>query len=129
MKIYCATNSLSSIPASKLVNIIGKYLYSHIHNAQRYTKTGNSYELYIALIQQDEDSNEAPKKLMVSLNITTYQNKLRINLIAHTPSEETLGYALFNPSNFDSLDDAREQILRSMNKMLQSAYSKAVTLI
>ena len=129
MKIFCATQLLSDMPTSKLVNVLGRYLYAHISGTFRYTKTSNSYEIYISTIQQDTANESKPHQFIVSLNLTTYQNKIRVEVIAHTPKEETLGFAVFQPDSFDDLDDARISILKAVNKMLYKAYSNTVTIM
>ena len=129
MKKIFADVDFSTTPTSQLVNSIGKYLYAHIHDAVRYSKSSNTYELLISTIQQADNEDSEPQQLLLSLSLTTYQNKLRVNVIAHTPAEQTLGYALFRVDNFSSLEDARETILARVNKILKSAYEKTITLI
>ena len=105
MYIYCKKGSKGFTPPdpSKLVNTLGKYLYEHIDSSEKIEVHSNICDVYInfyymlpqevrKMIQRyradfEEDPNEM-KEVLVNINITTYQKKIRVNVIEMlNPSE------------------------------------------
>lgn len=69
-------------------------------------------------LRNSNDVNE----MTVNLNITTYQNKIRVNLIEMSPKERTLGYDLYAPEKLENLEDAMHLIFNKVVKRLNKAY-------
>ena len=94
------------IPISQLVNKIGKYLYRNIDGRERIKFTGNTCDIYLTVYYQipahlqdcsaDKSVNDV-QTMLVNINITTYQNKVRVNTITVTPEAKTLGFDLYYP--------------------------------
>ena len=118
---------------STKVNQIGKYLYKHLDGAFNYKKSSNTYDVYLMLLYQIPYLQQIPGKgkeyndmheMTLDINITTYQNKIRINIIELTPDERNLGYDLYNPEVLENLDDAKELILKRIINKVSKAYSE-----
>lgn len=126
MKILCAKSNLPVIPASQQVNRVGKYLYKHLDGAYKYTKSGNMYDIYCTLLYElKEECGGTPndvQEMTININITTYQNKLRINTIEMTPMERTLGFDLMKPEELVDLKKASEIILWKVGNRIRKAY-------
>lgn len=137
MKMTCGKsgkpkNIQPVIPATQLVNKVGKYLYKHLDGGFKYKTSSNMCDVYVTLLYA------IPPKLMkvynldskygdvhemtLDLNITTYQNKIRVNVIEVTPEERTLGFDVFPPEKLQDLQSAKEMIFEKVCKRVSKAY-------
>lgn len=125
MKILCRT-SQQTIPAGQQVNRVGKYLYNHLDGAFKSVKSGNTYDIYCTLLYQLKEEYGGAKndveEMTININITTYQNKLRINTIEMTPQERTLGYDLMKPEDLVDLQQAMKIIIWKVGNRIRKAY-------
>lgn len=132
MKILCVKQTQTQMPASQQVNRIGKYLYKHLDGAYNYKKSGNMYDVYCTLLYQlkPEFGGEVNdvKEMTIDINVTTYQNKLRINTIEMTPKERTLGFDLMKPEELIDLQKAMEIIIRKVGNRIRKAYKDYIIL-
>ena len=124
--------SSNSTPTSQLVNKIGKYLYNHIDGAFKYKKSSNMYDVYFTLLYQLKlefggEVNDV-KEMTVNINITTYQNKIRVNVTEMTPEERTIGYDLFTPDKLQNLEEAKDLIFNRVVKRVSKAYENYIFL-
>lgn len=122
---------MNMIPASKLVNMLGKYLYKHIDSAFKYNVSGNMNDIYFYVYYQRSRLNQDWTKpdeyndmheMTINLNLTTYSNKIRINLIEVSPSEKTLGHATIECEKLQDLKSAHILILDKVHKLMKRAY-------
>lgn len=126
MKIYIKSATQNQIPASQQVNRVGKYLYKHLDGAYKYVKSGNMYDVYCTLLYQLKPEcggkvNDV-QEMTININITTYQNKIRINTIEMTPEERTLGYDTMKPEEMIDLKQAMEIIIWKVGNKIRKAY-------
>ena len=131
MHIYCGKQPLP-MPASKMVNKLGKYLYKHLDGAYQFKTSGNMYDVYFTLLYQLKPEfggkvNDV-KEMTVNINITTYQNKIRVNVIEITPEERTIGYDLFTPDKLQNLEEAKDLIFNRVVKRISKAYENYIFL-
>ena len=131
LKILCG-KSPQVLPASQQVNRVGKFLYKHLEGAYDYKKSGNMYDVYCTLLYQlKEEFGGNPddvEEMTININITTYQNKLRINTIELTPKERTLGFDLMKPEDLVDLQKASEIIFWKVGNRIRKAYQNYVIL-
>ena len=120
-------------PASRLVNKIGKYLYKNIDGAFKYRVASNQYDVYFTLLYQVPYWDRIPGRgneyndvheITVDINITTYQNKIRVNTIEVTPQARTLGFDLIKPERLVDLEEAKKLILHKVVNRVQKAYTE-----
>ena len=123
-----ATNKLS---ANQQVNRVGSYLYKHLDGAFKYKKASNQYDVYVTLLYQIPYLQRIPGKgkeyndvheMTLDINLTTYQNKLRVNIIEMTDEEYTLGYKLYRPEQLVDLENAMKLIWRDVVKRVSKVY-------
>lgn len=112
--------SNDTIPASKQITRIGKYLYNHIDGAYKFSSGSNSYDVYIVISYKDSSNED--KELNLDLNLTTYQNKIRMNIIALDPQEQTVGSDVFKPEEVQNLEAAYQKILQKVYKRIEKAF-------
>lgn len=144
MKIFCKSKSQSVkkgkpkslqpvIPAGQLVNKVGKYIYKHLDGAFKYKVTGNTNDVYITVLYAipanlvkkfnlTEDKYKDVHEMTLDLNITTYSNKIRVNIIEISPEEKTIGYDLYPPEKLQDLLQARELIFDKVKKRICKEY-------
>ena len=130
MKIIC--KSESKLSANQQVNRVGKYLYKNIDGAFKYKTSSNTCDVYFTLLYQLPLDMQEPDKgkeyndvheITVDINITTYQNKVRVNVIEMTPMQRTLGYDLYEPYVLENLENAKKRIFNKIIKRVSKAYS------
>lgn len=132
-KVYSASNkNQSKISASQIVNRLGKYLYNHLDGAFQYKKSGNTFDLYTTLLYELKEEFGGIKndvqEMTLTISITTYQNKIRVNTIEVSPDERTLGYDLLKPELLNDLDTAKSVIMQKVHKRIDKAYDHHITL-
>lgn len=133
MKILCKTDL--KIESGKAVKMIGKHLKKNLGGAYKLVMSANTCDVYFLiyyevlklhkLIGNSPGKEEYNKvhEMHIDLNITTYQNKVRVNLIEITPEERTIGYDLYKPEIIQSdIVHARELIWSKVQKRLMKAY-------
>lgn len=103
---------------SKLVNSLGAFLYQKIDGAYKLTKTSNTSDVYLKISYYDE----SPKTLGININITTYQDKIRINTIEMSDSQKTLGHDVYTPEQLTDLEYVKSDILSKLQKRLAKNY-------
>ena len=118
MKIIC--NQQQVLPASKQVNRVGKYLYKSFKGI-KYTISSNMCDVYTALLYVEPRSNDV-QEIILDINITTYQNKIRVNIIEVTPQERTIGFDLYTSEEIMNLQEASKKIYQKILKRVSKAY-------
>lgn len=124
------------LPASQQVNRVGKYLYKHIDSAYKIKYSSNMCDVYFSLVYSVPDAlvKELEKyhvadtslkdtlEMHLNINITTYQNKLRINLIEISPEERTVGHDVYKPEVLMDLNSAYIKIMDRIKKHLNKRF-------
>ena len=116
------------LPASKQVKRIGQYLYKHIDGAYDFKSSSNNYDVYFLLLYElkkelREPGKEYPvQEMKININVTTYQNKVRINIIELTSKERTIGFDLYTPEKVQDLQKAYPVIMEKIYKRIYKAY-------
>lgn len=125
---YIKSANQQVLPASKQVKRIGQYLYKHIDGAYDFKSSSNNYDVYFLLLYElkkelREPGKEYPvQEMKININVTTYQNKVRINIIELTPKERTIGFDLYTPEKVQDLQKAYLVIMEKIYKRIYKAY-------
>lgn len=126
-------NNNNILQAGQQVNRVGKYLYKHIDGAFKIEYSVNTCDVYMLVLYQIPRLNRIPGRgpeyngmheMTLNLNITTYQNKLRVNMIEVSPNEKTLGHKVYAPEKLMNLQEAQHFILNDVIKYLQKEYAE-----
>lgn len=118
MKIFAKSQQI--IPASKQVNRVGKYLYKTFKGL-KYITSSNMCDVYIILLYAEPESNDV-QEMILDINITTYQNKIRVNIIEVTPKERTIGFDLYTSEETMNLQEVSKKIYQKIVKRVSKAY-------
>lgn len=120
------------ITGSKLVLTLGKYLYKHIDSAFKYKQSGNMYDVYFYVYYQlprlNQDWTKSDEyndihEMTLNLNITTYSNKLRFNVIQVSESEETIGQYIIPIDKLQDIRAAHQIVLEKLKKLLNNKFA------
>lgn len=123
MKILCNLN----IAPSKLVNIVGKSLYNHIDSAFEFRSSANMYDVYFTVYYQivedlrDDDDTEI-HEMVVNINITTYDNYLRINIYTSADLNQLIAFDKYNITRYNTIQHLVQDIYIKTLKRLTKFY-------
>lgn len=118
--------------AEQQVNSIGKFLYKNIDSAYNFRKSTQQFDLYIIVLYEvpkdiidgynlDESYDEL-YEMKININLTTYQNKLRINFIELDPEEATIGHKTYNLDRYKDYYELRDNIVNYLLACLDKRY-------
>lgn len=128
MTTYTIFSTSKPIPANQQVKRIGQYLYRHIDGAYDYRSGPNSFDVYFVLLYElkpelrEPDQDYPVQEMGINLNITTYQNKIRINITEITPQERTIGSDVYSPEKVQDLNKAYSLIMDKIYRRICRAY-------
>ena len=134
MRIIVGANKQpQKLSANQQVNRVGKYLYKNLDGAFKIKNSSNTCDVYTTVLYQIPYLQQIPGRgkeyndvheMTLNLNITTYQNKVRINIIEMDPNERTIGYDLYKPEVLEDLDFACKLIFKKVCKRISKAYQE-----
>ena len=133
MKIQILAASQSQ--AGEQVNKIAKYLKKKINGAYKITfNPGMMADVYIKIYYQIPDeirqlANKYNQKfddsihdMDIDINLTSYQNKIRINVIRMDDNEKTLGHFVMKPEEVEDLDSVLLKIKEKVTSFIEKEY-------
>jgi len=115
---------INMINLNKIINRLGKYLNKHIDGAYDYYTESNTSIVKFLVYYQIKQIPDQPggeydysdlKEIDFEINITTYQDFIRINILEISPNETTIGYLKYDSGNIvfgDILSDIQKKIRR-----------------
>lgn len=130
-KLVHSASQPVKLQAGQQVNRVGKYLYKNLDGAFKIKNSSNTCDIYSTVLYQIPYLQRIPGKgteyndvheMTINLNITTYQNKVRINIIEMDPNERTIGYDLYDPETLKDLEFATKLIYSKVCKRISKAY-------
>ena len=128
MTTYTIFSASKPMPANQQVKRIGQYLYRHIDGAYDYRSGPNYFDVYFILLYELKPELRKPdqeypvQEMGINLNITTYQNKIRINITEITPQERTIGSDVYSPEKVQDLTKAYSLIMGKIYRRICRAY-------
>lgn len=114
--IYAATNR------GTLVNKVGKYLKKNIDGAYKITFTSMTCEVLMRMYYQVEDNPDTFNEMDFEISITSYQNKIRVNITEVTKAEKTIGQIILTDEELNDLKLAQKRILQTLKRAIQKEY-------
>lgn len=127
MKIYSAQRKLQS---GQIVNSVGKYLYKHIDTAYSIKKSPNMVDVYFEIAYEllpeyrVNEKDEEVHVMSIDINITTYADKIRVNVIEVSPEERTLGFDTFKTDIFENMSEGVELVLAKVRNKMKRAFTE-----
>lgn len=123
---------IDGLRIQQVLNKVGKYLYKHIDSAYKIQFSGNMCDVYIKVYYQLKYWDRIPGKgkefndvheMPIDINLTTYQNKIRVNIIEADENERTLGHFVFKDSDLLDLKLAKDIVLDAVQTVVVKNYS------
>jgi hypothetical protein len=121
MKRYIVASSIKN--ASSLVNSIGKYLKKNIDGAYNIRFSSNTCEVTIRMYYQVEGDIDTFSTIDFLLNITSYQNKVRVNITEDTAMEKTIGQIILTDTELADFRLAKKKILTKIKRFIDKEYA------
>lgn len=125
MKILCNYGA-QDIPASLQVNRIGKFIYKHLTDAYKLDKSENMNDVYFTILYElKPEYGGTPndvQEMDICVSITTYQNKIRVNVIRMDDGEKTLMHKTYKPEDLVDLHRAFDLIMHDIEGSVRQEY-------
>ena len=107
--------------ANQQVNRLGKYLYKYLDSAFKYTTSSNTCDVYFLLLYQIPGQLDV-QEMNIDISITTYQNKIRVNVIEISPEEKTLDCQVYTLEQLEDFSLATKVIFNKIIKRVEKVY-------
>ena len=117
--VYAAKQSSGSI-----VNKVGKYLNKNIDGAFKIEFNPMECEITMRMYYQVPGDADSLDEMHFLINITSYQNKLRINLTEDTDMEKTIGQLIIFPEELNDLSLVKKKILERIKRFIAKEYAE-----
>lgn len=114
--------SSPELQANQMVLKLGQYLYKNLDSAYDFKRSGNTTDVYLIVLFQPYDGAEY-EEMKVNISITTYQNKIRVNILEVDPLERTIGSKVFLPDMLKQFPDTKKKILSYVENRLKKVYN------
>ena len=147
MKIYAKKQNdeyYNRLPLPTQVKRLGKYLKDHLEGVYKVKEPPNEYIVYTTIMYMIKPEvrkamKQYPTELKgiedevyemnIYLNITTYSQYIRVNVIKLDEYEQTLGYMRLEPKELISLPYCKDKIVRYVKKVIEKHYENYEVLI
>lgn len=114
----------------QLVNYIGKYLSKKIDGCYDVNVKGNQYQVFFILYYQSSRMGKYPgeaeysdlNEMEFEVNVTTYSNDIRVNVIEISPEERTVAHLKYDPIKFTSAHELCNRIMSDINARIEKRY-------
>ncbi|WP_301003158.1 hypothetical protein [uncultured Duncaniella sp.] len=125
MKILCRATP-PVIQAGPMVNKLGKYLNKNLVGAFKFRTSSNMCDVYLTFLFQRPwpglGNVDDVHEITMDINITTYANKVRVNIIEMTPQERTLACVVLDPNKIGDLEVMKQKVETKVRSSLDNAY-------
>ena len=111
--------------SGSIVNKVGKYLKNHIDGAYKIKFTPMTCEVTMTMYYQVEGDPNTFNDMDFEISITSYQNKVRVNLTEVTRMEKTIGQIILNENELKDLSLAKKKILTALKKAIAKEYQES----
>lgn len=103
---------------------VGKYLNDHIDGAYKIAFHSMECEVFMRMYYQLPNVAESFDEMKFIISITSYQNKLRINLTEDTEMEKTIGQLILRPEELGNLEEVRLRVLKMIKKAINKEFDQ-----
>ena len=123
--------SVKNIPVEQLVNRVGNYLRRHIDGVYNYRIGVQTYDLYTVIYYQYPIMPEKPggevkyselSEMNFNISLTSYSNKIRVNVIELSPDEQTICHFVLSEKDTYDMIVAREKIETEIRRVLNKLF-------
>lgn len=122
MRYIMAAKDTGTLQAGQIINQVGKYLYNHIDSALRYKKSGNTFDVWFVVYHQKIGTPDL-LEMGINLNLTTYANKIRMNITEVSPMEKTLGQRIYEVEAFNNVVLASKKLFKDTQVIIRKSFT------
>lgn len=109
---------------SAYINKVGKYLNSHIDGAFKIKFSPMHCDVTMRMYYQIPGDPNSLNEMHFTIDITAYQDKLRINLTEDTLLEKTIGQIILTVDQLADLGLVRKRILAKIEKFINKEFAE-----
>jgi len=123
---------MKSVSTNQLVNKVGQYIYKNLDGSVKSVRSSNTYDIYTNVYYQLDRLDQVPGRqsegyndmheMLINISLTTYQNKIRVNIHEVTPEEYTFGYFVVPPEKLNDVKYAKDLIYSKVCKLIAKHY-------
>lgn len=126
-------NTMINLHPTQVVNILAKYIYKNLDGRQKFKIGMNTCDIYFTVYYQvpeisvypgDDISYSDIYEMNLNINITTYQNSIRINIYEISPLETTIGFLKYKLDQFYDIQQLKIQCMNDIKKKVTMRYNK-----
>lgn len=152
MKIYAKKQNkgknknlyYNNMPLPSKVKELGKYLKNNLEGVYKVEEPPNEYIVHTTILymikpEVRQAMKQYPTELKgiedeiyemnIYLNITTYGQYIRVNVIKDDAGQETLGYMRLEPQDLISMPHCQDKIVKYVKKRIENKYENYEVLI
>lgn len=120
----------TQLPLNKAIKTISQYLYRNIDSAYDLKHSSNMSDVYMTVYYQVPRLYQVPGRrdgyndlheMNIDINITTYANKIRMNITQISPEERTIGQLIIDGNDID-VDKIKKRTLSYIQGRLKKEY-------
>lgn len=119
MKRYIRSATLNP---GTCINKVGKYLNKNIDGAYKISFSPMHCEVKMRMYYQTPDDPDSFKEMKFIIDITSYQNKLRVNITEDTKNEKTIGQLILFPEELTDLPLVKYKVMETLIKSIDKEY-------
>lgn len=112
----------ASFDAGQMINKVGKYLKKNIDGAYKISFHPMECEVFTRMYYQIPEIAESLDEIDFIISITSYANKLRINLTENNEMEKTIGQLILKPEELKDLNIVRKRVLQMIKKSINKEF-------
>lgn len=102
---------------------VGKFLNDNIDGAFKIKFGAMNCEVWMKMYYQVPGRADTFEEMDFLIDITSYQNKLRVNLIEDTYDEKTVGHFVLKPEELTDLHKVKSDVLAKIQKYIAKEYA------
>ena len=122
---------MNNLSTQQKINKIGKYIYKRIDGAYKIQFSSNQCDVWFNVYYQRKYYDRIPgkgeayndvKTMPININLTTYQDKIRVNIIDGSGYGKTLGHFILKDADTTSLQTAKDVIYDTAIQIIVNNY-------
>lgn len=108
----------------QIVNKIGKYLSQNLDGAYKIAFHPMECEVFLKMFYEIAGDRESFREIHFIISVTSYSNKLRLNLTEQTPAENTIGQLIISPEDLEAhnMSALKYRVRDWLDKSIRKAY-------
>lgn len=131
--MYILCKQQTRINLTKVANSVGKSIYKRLDGGYSFVKTSTGCEVRSTILYQiplelsnkynlSYEQKTQVNVMDVLISITTYSNKLRVEVVELTPEEKTIGFQTFKDSTFTNVQEGVAVVMNFVQRVIRDEF-------